>query len=129
MPKITNAQILPVRTQVLAQQKGLCAVCGHPIARDNAVLDHCHKHGALRGVLHRSCNSLLGVLENNRARYGLGDDIQFAAFLLGAGAYLAKHVQPQTRWLHPTFLTEEEKRLKRNATARKKRATSKKTQE
>lgn len=122
--KLKTAQIAPVRQQLLAKQGRLCAVCQMTIARDNDVLDHCHKHGALRGVLHRSCNSLLGVLENNRARYGLGDDAQFAAFLQGAGAYIERHKLPQTRYLHPTFLTEEEKRLKRNATARKKRATS-----
>lgn len=125
--KLKTAQIAPVRQQLLAKQGRVCCVCNMRIEVGQDVLDHCHSHGALRGVLHRSCNALLGVLENNRARYGLGDDTQFYAFLQGAGPYLAKHVVPQTKWLHPTFLTEDEKRLKRNATARKKRATTKGT--
>lgn len=123
--KLKSAQVAPVRQQLLAKQGRLCAVCQLPIAKDNDVLDHCHKHGALRGVLHRSCNSLLGVLENNRARYGLGDEAQFLAFLQGAGAYLMRHKEPQTQWLHPTFLTEEEKRLKKNLRARNARAKAK----
>jgi len=67
---------------------------------------------------------MLGVLENNRGRYGLGDDTQFSAFLTHAAAYIIRHKEPQTKFLHPTFLTEDEKRLKRNEKARKKRATS-----
>lgn len=123
--KLKAAQVAPVRQQLLAKQGRLCAVCQLPIPKDNDVLDHCHKHGALRGVLHRSCNSLLGVLENNRARYGLGDDAQFLAFLQNAGAYLMRHKEPQTPWLHPTFKTEEEKRLLKNSRARKARAAAK----
>jgi hypothetical protein len=126
MIKLKNAQVAPVRMQMRAQQKCLCALCKMPLAADQAVLDHCHRHGALRGALHRSCNALLGVLENNRARYGLGDDTQFYAFLNNAAEYLARHEFPQTKFLHPTFLTEDEKRLKRNAKARTKRAAAKK---
>lgn len=124
--KLKNAQLAPIRVKMRAMQGGLCAVCQLPVAIDNAVLDHCHRHGALRGVLHRSCNSMLGVLENNRGRYGLGDDTQFAAFLTHAASYLERHKLPQTRFLHPTFLTEDEKRLKRNEKARKARATKSK---
>lgn len=42
-------------------QQNKCAVCGELFTfKDNAVLDHCHYHGHLRGALHRSCNSAEG---------------------------------------------------------------------
>lgn len=96
-----------------------------PVSTVESVLDHCHQSGYIRGVLHRSCNSLLGVLENNRVRFGLKNDAQFAAFMAGAHNYIIKHMVPQTHLIHPTFKTEEEKRLARNAKARKVRATKK----
>jgi len=116
-----------VRDKIRADQKGLCALCHLPVSVADAVLDHCHEHGYIRGTLHRSCNSLLGVLENNRKRFGLGDDDAFAAFMLGAGAYITKHLTPQTRMLHPTFKTEDEKRLARNLKAVKQRLKAKGT--
>lgn len=125
--KLTSSQLKPVRDKIRADQKGLCALCSQPVSVADAVLDHCHTHGFIRGTLHRSCNSLLGVLENNRKRFGLGDDAAFAAFMAGAGAYIVKHITPQTRMVHPTFKTEEEKRLARNAKARKARAAGKVT--
>lgn len=45
-----------------AKQKGLCGVCSMP---GELVIDHCHKTGKFRGLLHRSCNSALGLLQDN----------------------------------------------------------------
>lgn len=125
--KLTTSQLKPVRDKIRADQKGNCALCHQPVSTADAVLDHCHKHGYIRGTLHRSCNSLLGVLENNRARFGLKDDLAFAAFMGGAHDYILKHITPQCQLVHPTFMTEEEKRIKRNAKARKVRAATKGT--
>lgn len=71
---------------------------------------------------------MLGKLENNRARYGLGDDAVFAAFLQRVPQYLALHKYGKTNLLHPTHKTADEKRLARNAKARKTRAAKKETQ-
>ncbi len=87
------------------------------------VLDHCHRTGAVRGTLHRSCNALLGKVENNFARFGVKD---LAAFLHGAAGYLLKHKTNITGMIHPTHKTDDEKRVARNAAARKKWATAKK---
>lgn len=126
--KLSNAQLKPVRDKIRADQRGLCALCAQPLSVPDAVLDHCHKHGFIRGALHRSCNSLLGVLENNRKRFGLGDDLAFAAFMKGAHDYIVKHATPQTNLVHPTFLTEDEKRLRKNRLAVKRRAAAKEKQ-
>lgn len=46
---------------MLMQQKHRCAICGKGLTeKDDAVVDHCHMSGALRGVLHRSCNGVEG---------------------------------------------------------------------
>lgn len=124
--KLSTSQLKPVRDKIRADQKALCALCGLHVTTADAVLDHCHASGFIRGVLHRSCNSLLGVLENNRVRFGLRNEEQFAAFLGGALLYIVKHQIPQCQIVHPTFKTEEEKRLARNAKARKVRAATKK---
>lgn len=55
------------REQTLALQNNLCALCEEPVI-DDAVLDHCHRTGLLRCVLHRGCNSMLGKIENNMPR-------------------------------------------------------------
>lgn len=87
------------------------------------MLDHCHKTGAVRGTLHRSCNALLGKLENNVARFGVKD---ISAFCHGAAHYLLRHKTNITGLLHPTHKTEDEKRIKRNKDAVKRRAAARK---
>jgi len=88
----------------------------------DAVLDHDHSTGAVRASLHRTCNALLGKVENNYKRYGVKN---LGAFCAGLAGYLQTHRINQTGLLHPTFKTEDEKREKRNKTARIKRAKSK----
>lgn len=114
------------RQQALAEQEGRCALCSLPItAKDPAVADHDHVTGQMRGVLHRSCNSLLGKLENNRVRYGLRDAVRFTKFLHGVVPYLARR-RPDDTPLYPTFRDADEKRELRNLRARRARAALKK---
>jgi hypothetical protein len=58
--------------QLLKEQGGRCAVCGYKVAfieepKDRnspikAVVDHCHRTGKVRGILHDRCNRALGFL-------------------------------------------------------------------
>lgn len=125
MQKLTYSQVAPVRANLLQLQKGKCALCGTLPA--SPCLDHCHTNGWIRGVLCSGCNAMLGKLENNRARYGLSTDVKFSAFLSNVFQYLKHHQYGPTNTLHPTHKTADEKRLARNAKARKARA-SKETQ-
>jgi hypothetical protein len=109
---------------MLESQNYSCAICKLPVSEDQAVLDHCHKGGHVRAVLHRSCNSLLGKVENNGPRYGMSTE-QIFAFLNGAAAYLELHKENQTQLIHPTFFTEEEKKERRRVKAKKARAAKK----
>jgi hypothetical protein len=119
--RLTASQVKVAREGLLLAQNGRCALCLRIIRKD-PVLDHDHHTGAVRGVLHRGCNALLGKVENNYRRYGVED---LGAFLHGAPVYLIRHRENRTGLLHPTHKTEEEKRLARNAAARKRRATKK----
>ena len=122
MQRLTSSAVAAYRTQILAKQVGRCALC----QRRPTVpcLDHCHTTGVNRGVLCRGCNALLGKIENNAARNGLGNPIDLAQYLARIPEYLAKGRRGGLGTLHPTFKTEEEKRLKRNADARKRRANA-----
>lgn len=121
--RLTNSRIAEVRNNQIVQQQGKCALCGLPGVIKDPVLDHCHKTGAVRGTLHRSCNALLGKVENNVARFGVKD---LAAFLHGTARYLQIHRTNITGMIHPTHKTDDEKRLLRNKRAVQRRAVAKK---
>ncbi|WCA46218.1 recombination DNA endonuclease [Caulobacter phage DCM] len=118
-----HSEIEPVRTAQIAAQGNRCALCGKAGVASDPVLDHCHKTGAVRGTLHRSCNALLGKVENNAGRFGVAGHLM--EFCFGIGPYLQKHKFPITGLIHPTHKTEDEKRIARNAKARKTRAAAK----
>jgi hypothetical protein len=120
--RLKTTEVGTTRTNMLVAQHGRCAICGLPCAPQHAVLDHDHGTGAVRGTLHRGCNSLLGKLENNAARYGVRD---IGTFTNGVAAYLRTHLVNVTGLLHPTHKTDDEKRERRNAKARVARAKRK----
>ena len=125
MKRLTATQVKLVRVKLAAEQSNRCALCGGQLglkAPLDPVLDHDHRTGAVRGVLHRGCNSLLGKVENNGPRYGVRDILAFCG---GLANYLRKHMTNITGYLHPTHKTPDEKRVARNAKARKARAMKK----
>ena len=52
---------------MLAQQRGVCAVCGEQPARRLCV-DHCHATGKVRGLLCSPCNLAIGQFKDSPAR-------------------------------------------------------------
>lgn len=122
--KLKSTQVKSTRLQLLETQGGVCAICKLPCEEEKAVLDHCHKGGHVRAVLHRSCNSLLGKLENNAPRYGMSFE-QLLAFVNGSAVYLDVHRENQTGLIHPTHFTAEEKVERRKKKAKKAREKAK----
>jgi len=107
--KLKHSEIKPLRESLLIKQGQRCRLCQDLIV-DDAVLDHDHKSGLLRGVLHRGCNSLLGKVENNmaRSRVDLGRLAEFSKNLIG---YLT--ADPVSDLRHPTHKTPEERKMGR----------------
>lgn len=126
--RLKTTQVAATRAVLAEKQGNRCAVCGLPLgakAPNDPVLDHDHDTGAVRGVLHRGCNSLLGKIENNAPRYGVRN---IRAFTNGVAGYLLAHATNVTGLLHPSHKTDEEKRLLRNKRARLTRAKKKELQ-
>ena len=71
--------------EMLAAQKGVCAICGQPeTAMFRGVpkvmhVDHCHETGKVRALLCGMCNGMLGLAKDDTAK------------LRAAAAYLEKH--------------------------------------
>ena len=62
------------RDRLLAEQGGVCAICGNPPKTRRLSIDHDHKTGATRGLLCFRCNRALptyvdGVWLHEAARY------------------------------------------------------------
>ncbi len=122
MHKLKASEVAAYRATALEEQGGHCMLCCDRVSPDDAVLDHDHKTGHVRGVLHRGCNAMLGHIENNRARNML-KDARLRRFLSGVWTYItADHT---SRPLHPTHRSADEKRERANKLARKRRATKK----
>lgn len=127
--RIKASEVAGVRSRLAQAQGGRCSICGGPLGAKaplDPVLDHDHRTGAVRGVLHRGCNSLLGKNENGAARYGVRD---LAAFTSGVGQYLRRHMTNITGLTHYTHKSEDEKRELRNKRARIARAKKKEAAE
>ena len=96
--KLKYKEIAVYRSQQLLEQKSLCALCGDLIDGD-AVLDHDHKTGLIRKVLHRGCNAMLGKIENNMARNHLDLD----RLEIWANNLVGYINNTHTELIHPTY--------------------------
>jgi hypothetical protein len=67
--KLKGTQIKPLREKLLEEQNYTCKLCSEELLNNEAVLDHCHSSGKIRGVIHRTCNVYLGKIENNMRRF------------------------------------------------------------
>lgn len=126
--RLKSSQVEQARIIIAKKQGNKCDVCGRPFnGRVVGCLDHDHKTGFIRGVLCRACNRLEGqVLNRARMAGGSADPVTLIRALAD---YWQRHKVPQTKYLHPSYKTEEEKRLERNRKARVRRAAAKKEAE
>jgi hypothetical protein len=105
------------------REAGTCALCEQPLD-DDTVVDHNHETGEIRAVLHRWCNSVLGKVEHYTGRLGQGRDKH--TFIKNVVPYLER---PGKGVMYYSHKTEDEKRLAKNAKARRARAKAKRQQE
>jgi len=118
MAKLKQSEIKKVREELLVKQGGVCAMCQMPLDTADAVLDHNHATGYVRGVCHRGCNGAEGRILNAIRRSGA---VSTMSLLEGLVAYYKLHAEPKTDMIYPSFKTPEE----RKALAKKRRARRK----
>ena len=118
MNKLRPKDIAQVRQDILDQQQGRCALCAQVIEPGKAVLDHDHNTGRIRGVLHRGCNALEGIITNSLPR-----NLITPARLAVIFQNWTQYHENQRDILHPTHKTPEERKIKaqKRAKARKKK--------
>lgn len=119
--KLKYSEVSVVRSKMLIEQEYKCALCGELII-DDPVLDHDHKTGKIRKVLHRGCNSLEGKLVNNLARSKMTQE-RLRIWLERVYDYIHSEYDDI---IHPTHKTPEERieLRKRKAKLRRKRNAS-----
>lgn len=124
MRKLGRSQLRTWALNQLKAQGGVCAVCKLPVdtaVKGEAVVDHDHQTGLIRGVLHRSCNSALGKMDNAVGRWG-AKSMQYSAILAWLKNALEYYMQPPHPLVYPTHKTEDElkaKQLEKRRIARK----------
>ena len=116
-------EIADYRQRLLTQQQGRCALCGDTITAGEAVLDHDHSTGYVRGVLHRGCNALEGQIVNAMPRNRMTPQ-RLAQLFANWAEYHAQH-QPE---LHPQHRTPEQRAERARKRARQRRTVVKKQQ-
>lgn len=136
MRKVTRAQLRTITMKLAKEQGGNCLLCGKPLdfsikgaKGDSVVCDHDHNTGRIRGALHRSCNGGEGKVASACGRWivgSMGSSAAIANALRNMADYLDRE---PTEYIYPTHLTDEEKKLKAAAKARKQRAVKKAAQE
>lgn len=104
--KLKHREIKPYREAQLHNQNNLCALCGEVIG-DDAVLDHCHKTGLIRQVLHRGCNSMLGKIENAMPR----SEMTISRLKVFAERLVDYMQKTHTEAVHPRHKTKEERKM------------------
>lgn len=120
--RLSASKLKAWREAKLNEQGGVCLLTHYPIPTGKAVADHDHETGHIRGVISRGANSMLGVIENNRKRFGLSWPEVYA---LCRNLQVYRDSDHTVNPIYPTHKTEDEKRLVRNAKARASRAKKK----
>jgi hypothetical protein len=95
------------RAKLYAEQSGMCPLCNKYIPYEKAALDHCHKTGPIRAVLHGNCNSQEGRVKNHAARSGIQYELFVENLLMYWGLVHNEHP------IHPKHLSKEQKEQKR----------------
>ena len=130
--KMNRKDIPSVRKMLVAKQNGLCPICGKDLTRTqavNQVIDHDHKTGFVRAVVHRGCNKVEGSVYNTVQRWGKAATLtSVIGTLKRVIAFWELHQTPQTDIIYYSHKTEAEKRVSANAKRRREYAKRKDSQ-
>lgn len=105
------------------RQSGVCPVCGKDltsVATKNLVVDHNHKTGVVRAVMHRGCNGVEGRILKYVMTWGKASTMQQVIETLERLiAFWKYHREPRTEWIYYLHKTEAEKKAAYNRKRRK----------
>jgi len=128
--KMKQKDIPEIRKMLINKQNGICPICGKNLTRTaaiNQVIDHDHKTGYVRAVVHRGCNKVEGSVINTIMRWGKAGSmtavIETCQRLID---FWKLHSTPQTDIIYYGHKTAAEKRAAYNAKRRRARANAKK---
>lgn len=128
MQRLKPKDVPRIKAALKKKQGNRCLLCRRnfdDMADKDAVLDHDHRTGLVRGVLCRNCNGMEGKIWNraNRAKQAM-TVIEWTARLV---KYWELYENDHTGLLHPTHKTEAEKKAALATAARLRRARNKAT--
>ena len=109
--QLNHKDIKGVRLQLLTEQENICPLCNTLIALEDAVLDHDHETGLVRGVLHSTCNSYEGMVKHKFVRSGVHKNTDIVTYLKNLIVYLQKEQYPL---IHPNEKPKEPKLMRSN---------------
>ena len=129
-PRLARSQLRGFAMVKLRAQGGVCPICGNPIdlsKKGEAVVDHDHHTGRIRGVLHRSCNGMEGKVANAVGRWG-GVGMHYPSIIDRMKRLVAYLEAEPLPLIYPFHKTEAELRLEASKKARIARARRKAAQ-
>ncbi|AFR52565.1 putative DNA endonuclease VII [Pseudomonas phage MPK7] len=126
--QIPRSQQRTFTLKLWAEQNKLCPLCGKPIdisVKGEAVMDHDHETGLVRGVLHRSCNTAEGKITNAAGSWGC-KSMKYSDIIPYLRSLLTYLEGPKHPLIYPLHKTDEEKHeaklAKRRQAAAKRKA-------
>lgn len=107
--QLSTSQLNKAKEEFIKKQNHKCCICQEPISMGSDVhLDHCHQTGKVRGVLHRDCNTLEGILHSRFVRSGLRNrGVDYHMWLTNLVDYLQQPLGD--RDYHPSHVTDQSK--------------------
>ena len=124
MPKLTRSQLNAYKIKLVREQGWVCPISlkrFDPQKMEDAVVDHDHITGEVRGVLYRSANAVEGKVTNAVARWG-GTGLNYAEVIPYLERLLAYLKAPGKGVIYPFHKTADDRRMDRNKKAREARA-------
>lgn len=128
MRKFKRSELPAVRQALLKKQGYRCPISGRTLYDDSksTVVDHDHNTGVVRAALGRGANGAEGKIANLLQRYCGGATVRDRVQMLrNLADYWELHMTPQTKLIYHLHKTPDEKRIAKNAKARKARAKKK----
>jgi len=117
MKKLKQSDIKAYREDKLREQNNIDPIANIHIERP--VLDHSHENGFVRSVLQNEINVFEGKVYNSYKRYVRHLGVTFTDVLKGLLQYHERDYSMNP--LHPSFKTPDEKRIRRNLRATRRR--------